>query len=225
MAEGNVMQNGFLSGETRLKKHETRALQTPGDVLEFWYGDGATNPDTLGARQKMWFQKSDDTDRLIARKGVDLLARLASGEAHKWAAIGPAERLASIIALDQFTRNIFRDSAAAFENDALALQLCKQGLDAGDDQAITPVKRAFFYLPLEHSESLEDQERCVGLFKTLVKDVDDAHRGLAESWLEYARKHREVIEKYERFPHRNAALDRISTRAENDYLAKPGAGF
>lgn len=225
MADGVAMSTMLIKGEARKKKHLSRPLQSPGDVLDFWFDDCATSMAALDDRKKMWFLKSDETDRLIAEKSIDVLARLASGEALKWAARGPAERLAAIVALDQFTRNIFRDTAAAFENDALALALCKQGLDAGEDRVLSPLKRWFFYMPLEHSEDLADQEQCVGLFKDLVKDADDAVRPLIEDALDYARKHREVIEKYGRFPHRNAALGRTSTRAEKDYLAKPGAGF
>ena len=225
MGESVVTHKALVSGEARLKKHLNRPLQTPGDVLEFWFDDCAASPEAMQTRHELWFKKSDATDRLIAQRGVDVLARLASGEARKWADKGPAERLAAIVALDQFTRNIFRTSGSAFENDALALELCKDGLDKGEDKVLSPVRRWFFYMPLEHSEDLADQERCVGLLKDLIKAVDDDHRPLYESALDYARKHREVVEKYGRFPHRNALLGRTSTAPEKDYLAKPGAGF
>lgn len=207
------------------RKRATRPLQTPGDVLTFWFDDVATDASKLAERNELWWEKSNTTDQLIAHRGTDLLARLASGEAVKWAETGPAERLAAIVALDQFTRNIFRNSAYAFENDAMALALCKSGLERGDDKSLSPLKRWFFYMPLEHSENLADQEHCVALLKNLLKETDDIYGPAIEGALEFARKHREVVEKYGRFPHRNAQLGRTSTKAEKDYLAKPGSGF
>lgn len=210
--------------QVRLKR-AMRPLQTPGDVLQFWFGDAPWDQAATASKYDMWFKKSDATDALIAHRSVDLLARLASGDANSWAARGPAERLAAIVALDQFPRNIFRDHPGSFENDALALQLCKDGLDKGDDKALAPIKRWFFYMPLEHSEDLEDQERCVALFKEMAGEVDDAQKAMFENALDYARKHRDVIETHGRFPHRNEILGRSSTEAEKDYLAQPGAGF
>ncbi len=207
------------------RKHATRPLQTPGDVLQFWFGDAPWDAAALKPKQTMWFTKSDATDALIAERSVELLARLASGDARRWAKQGPAERLAAIIVLDQFPRNVFRNHPGSFENDALALALCKDGLDKGDDKVLSPIKRCFFYLPLEHSENLEDQQRCVGLFKELVAAADDTQTAYFENTLDYARKHRDVIEQFGRFPHRNAILGRTSTKTEQDYLAKPGSGF
>ena len=167
---------GYSASELarRLKpgKRADRPFQTPGDVFEFWFSDSATNPVTLARKHKIWFGGGAAIDRLIARRGLDLIAKLASGEAWLWANKGPAERLAAIIALDQFTRNVFRDTPAMFENDAQALELCKTGLALGEDKALSPLKRWFFYMPLEHSESLDDQERCVDLFEDLAEAAD-----------------------------------------------------
>ena len=226
MADDLKQLDCLVTGDARVKRHLARPLQTPGDVLDFWFGSQPMmNASMMRNRMELWWKKSDDTDRLIARKGVDLLARLAAGEAESWANRGSAERLAAIISLDQFSRNIFRNSAAAFENDALALKLCKDGLGNNEHIGLTPLKRWFFYMPLEHSENLQDQKLCVELLKDLVSDADDVSKTSIEGALDYARKHREVIEKFGRFPHRNEALDRISTKAEKDYLAKPGSGF
>ena len=212
-------------GEAAHKKRSTRPLQSPGDVLSFWFGDTGVNASSLDDKQAFWWKKSDETDTQIANRAVDLIAKLASGQALKWAKKGPAERLAAIVALDQFSRNIFRDTPAAFENDTLALSICKEGLSKGDDKVLSPVKRWFFYMPLEHSEDLSDQEQCVGLMKELVSIADDSFKPAMEGALAFARQHRDVITKFGRFPHRNTILGRSSTKAEKDYLAKPGTGF
>ena len=220
----NVQISTIIS-ELVQQKRNSRPLQTPGDVLTFWFGDTGFDVNALEGKQALWWKKSDETDTLIADRGVELVAKLASGLAYKWSEKGPAERLAAIIGLDQFTRNIFRDTPAAFENDALALSLCKDGLERGDDRVLSPVKRWFFYMPLEHSEDLADQERCVGLMKDLISETDDSFKPAIEGALDFARQHRDVINKFGRFPHRNAILGRNSSKAEKDYLAKPGAGF
>ena len=219
------MQTSTTSTELVQLKRSTRPMQTPGDVLNFWFGETGSDVNALEGKQALWWKKSDETDTLIANRGVELVAKLASGLALKWSARGPAERLAAIVGLDQFTRNIFRNTPAAFENDALALALCKEGLGKGEDKVLSPVKRWFFYMPLEHSEDIKDQERCVGLLKELVAETDDSFRPAIEGALDFARQHRDVITRFGRFPHRNFTLGRSSTKAEKDYLAKPGAGF
>ncbi len=198
---------------------------TPLDILDFWIGDARENPIAVDSQHKMWFGKSPQTDRLIARRFLDTLAELASGLAHDWAQRGPRARLAAIIALDQFSRNIFRDTAGAFENDPLALALAKRAIEAGEDVGLSEVERIFFYLPLEHSEALEDQETSVRLFERLVDDSRPGFLDLVSSTLEYAIAHRDVIARFGRFPHRNGILGRTNTPEEEDYLAQPGAGF
>ncbi len=217
--------NAAIGRDLIEKKRSTRPLQTPGDVLNFWFDDAASDPEKLEGRNQLWWSGDEEIDRLVATRGVTLLARLASGLAQDWAKRGAAERLAAIVAIDQFTRNIFRDTEFAFENDALALKLCKDGLLKEEDKVLAPVKRWFFYLPLMHSENLADQDRCVELFENLLEDTDDAYYSTIKNALEFAIKHRDVIQKYGRFPHRNAVLERKSTSAELDYLAQPGAGF
>ncbi len=206
-------------------KRATRPLQSPGDVLNFWFDDVAVSPEKLRDRNNFWWNGSEETDRLIASRGLKLLARLASGQAHIWTERGPAERLASIIALDQFTRSIFRDTPYAFENDALALELCKTGLSLDEDKVLSPIKRYFFYMPLMHSENIDDQNTCVTLFENLLEDADDASSDTIQNALNFAIKHRDVIAQYGRFPHRNKALGRTSSQAETEYLSRPGAGF
>ncbi|MFC7291294.1 DUF924 family protein [Hirschia litorea] len=217
--------NAMIGRNMLEHKRATRPLQSPGDVLNFWFEDAATNPEKLSERNSFWWNGDEELDRLIASRSLKLLARLASGLGQSWAERGPAERLASIIALDQFTRSIFRDTPYAFENDPLALELCKEGLAQDEDKGLAPIKRYFFYMPLMHSENIDDQDKCVSLFASLIEDTDDAYIETIRNGHKFAVKHRDVIAQYGRFPHRNKVLERTSTHAETDYLSRPGAGF
>lgn len=199
--------------------------ETPGGVLHFWFGYAASRPALIAERQRLWFRKSFDTDRTIAHRFTDVLARLRSGEAWRWAARGPRERLAAVIVLDQFSRNIFRGAPAAFENDALALALAKTGIARGEDMDLAPIERWFLYMPLEHSESASDQRRSVEKFTALAVSAPPEQRPAFASALDFAKRHAVVIRRFGRFPHRNAILGRASTAAERAFLAKPGSRF
>lgn len=198
---------------------------TPETVLDFWLGDTPTNAESLKTRNKLWFQKSFETDREIAETFVPTLADLAAGEAKVWAKQGPKQRLAAIIVLDQFSRNIFRGHRFSFAHDKLAHLLTTAGLAFNDDKQLSEVERVFFYLPLEHSESMEDQRLSVRLYEELAEEARPAFRDFCKTTLDFARKHLDVIERFGRFPHRNSVLRRPSTREEQAYLSEPGAGF
>lgn len=217
--------NASLGRNMIEQKRATRPLQTPGDVLNFWFAEAASDPTKLEDRNELWWSGDEAVDRIIASRSVTLLARLASGLGQIWADKGPAERLAAIVALDQFTRNIFRDTEFAFENDPLALAMCKEGLEKDEDKVLSPLKRWFFYLPLMHSENIDDQNHSVSLYENLLEETDDAYFKSIQGALEFAIKHRDVIAQYGRFPHRNALIGRQSTQSELDYLALPGSGF
>ena len=195
------------------------------DVLSYWIGDTAETTDSLDRYHKLWFSKSDETDAHLRNTYLPLLDALVHGSlASAWSAQGARHRLAAIIVLDQFSRNIFRNDARAFAQDALARDLCLTGLMRGDDQHLTETERIFFYLPLEHSESRDDQEQSVELFTRLLHSGREPYRSMLEDTLEYAYAHKSVIERFGRFPHRNAALGRVSTRKEEEWLAS-GGGF
>ena len=131
------------------------------DVLEFWFGDGST---AIAEKKGLWFRASDELDAEIrARFGSAVEAALAGGFG-EWLATARG-RLALIILLDQFTRNIYRGSGVAFSGDLLAQRYCLDGLERGDDRSLSPYERVFFYLPLEHAEDLALQERSVALFE------------------------------------------------------------
>ena len=200
-------------------------LPTPGAVLDTWIGPAAHDALAAKARQKLWFRKSFATDRMLAVQFIPLLAALANGLGYDWAARGPRGRLAAIIALDQFSRNIFRGHALSFAHDRLALALCKEGMIIEDDRDLTEMEKVFFYLPLEHSERLVDQDLAVAQYEKLAETGRAAFKAQLAGTLEFAEKHRDVIREFGRFPHRNAILKRPSTAQEQAYLAKPEAGF
>lgn len=200
-------------------------LPTPQDVINYWIGEASASPDVAEEKHKLWFGKSEETDAEIRERFGDLLETLSDlPSAEDWASRGPRERLAAIIVLDQFSRNLYRDDAQAFEQDELALLLCKDGLVLKQDEALSEVERIFFYLPLEHSEAAEDQVHSVSVYTDLLVESREGFRSLIESTLQYAKAHKDVIDQFGRFPHRNQALGRESTDAEKEWLAE-GGGF
>jgi uncharacterized protein (DUF924 family) len=188
---------------------------TAQDVLDFWFG-AAGSPEH-GAARDLWFRKSDSTDAKIRRRfGADVEAALA-GALGNWAA-NPGSTLALILLLDQFTRNIFRDTPRAFAGDAQALALARRLVADGQDRRMTPVERWFVYLPFEHAESLAAQEKSMRLYTRLAEEG-------APDALQWARKHYDVVARFGRFPHRNAILGRTSTPDEIAFLQEPGSRF
>ncbi|MCW5597279.1 MAG: DUF924 domain-containing protein [Rhodocyclaceae bacterium] len=189
----------------------------PADVLEFWFG--APGSAEHGSLRKCWFEKDPAFDAEIRRRFLALVDEAAAGRLDDWAD-RPEGLLALIVLLDQFPRNLFRDAPRAFATDAQALALAQQALAQGVDALLMPVARAFIYLPFEHSEDLAMQDRAVALFSALAQ-----HGEAFASYLDYAERHRDVIRRFGRFPHRNAILGRASTPEEIAFLARPGAGF
>ena len=199
-------------------------LETPDSLLEFWIGHAADDPEAVSRQNRLWFRKSFDTDREVAERFLPTLSALASGLAYDWAVASPRGRLAAIIALDQFPRNIFRDTPAAFELDPMAYDLAMHGLLLAEDLDLKPIERQFFYLPLEHSELERDQSLCVEAFKAAVKAAPEPFKPFMEDALRYAEAHQAVINQFGRFPHRNKILGRTNTAEEAAYLATHG-GF
>jgi len=153
-----------------------------------------------------------------------LLRAAASGELDDWAS-EPKSLLALILLTDQFPRNIYRESARAFAFDAKALAWCLEGMASGLHLALRPIQRVFFYLPLEHTESLAYQERSVRLFKKLLDSVSADQKPAFASFFDFAVHHRNIIARFGRFPHRNKILGRSSTPEELAFLAEPGSSF
>lgn len=194
-------------------------------MLDYWINAASEDHLFANRQHKLWFTKSAATDSFIRQHFADLHAALQTGLAERWSNAGARSRLAAIIGLDQFSRNMFRGTAAAFASDAIALRLARDGVTAGADQALTEIERSFFYLPFEHSEALADQDESVRLFERLAAQARPAFRPICASSARFAHSHRAVIEQFGRFPHRNAILKRENTPEEADYLSKPGAGF
>jgi uncharacterized protein (DUF924 family) len=182
------------------------------EVLDFWFGDA-------DAPREEWFRKDDAFDAQIAERFGRLVERALAGELAAWQA-EPDTALALILLLDQFTRNIFRGSPRAFEGDPVALATARALVATGQDRELPPLPRAFGYMPFEHAEDLAAQDESVRLFTPLA--------GLSPflaSMLDYAHRHRVIIARFGRFPHRNAVLGRTSTPEEAEFLEQPGSGF
>jgi uncharacterized protein (DUF924 family) len=193
-------------------------------VLDDWFG--RLGPDGLPAetKRRRWFQGGAALDaELRERFGAEVEAGLA-GRREAWAAT-PRGRLALVILLDQFPRNIFRGTPRAFAGDARALRHAQAAVAAGEDTRLAPVERQFLYLPFEHAEDAEQQARSVALFERLAGQVAPPVREGFDEALDYARRHRVVIERFGRFPARNAALGRDATPEERAFLAECPDGF
>ncbi len=188
---------------------------TPTDVLDFWFDS---------ASQAHWFERSDAFDATVRERFAETLAAARRGDLDHWAQV-PAGWLALLIVRDQFSRNLYRDDAGAWANDPDTQVIALDGIARGFDLQLPPLQRVFAYMPLEHAESLVLQRHCVGLFERLVASQSAAVRSRYEGFLDYARRHHDVIDQFGRFPHRNAVLGRADTPAEQAYLATPGTGF
>ena len=181
-------------------------------VLDFWFGDGA-------AVRPEWFRKDPAFDDAVRTRFGALIEQAFDGRLDAWDA-QPAAALARIVVLDQFPRNVFRDTPRAFAGDTRALAAAQALVARGDDRRLTPLQRWFAYLPFEHAEDRAAQAESMRLFGTLAAE----HPSMAEP-LEWARRHQVVIERFGRFPHRNAILGRISRPEEDAFLREPGSRF
>jgi len=178
-------------------------------VLRFWFGEGAD----YGKAHQRWFEKDAAFDSQVRGQFLALYETIVAGGLLDWLE-RPADCLARIVVLDQFPRNMFRGTPRAFAADALALDSARHAVRRGFDKDMLEVERQFVYLPFEHSESLADQERACELMKPLGEDLYD-----------WALRHKRIVERFGRFPHRNQILGRKSTPEEIEFLKTPGSGF
>jgi len=185
-------------------------------VLAFWFGEPGS-PEHLQPREA-WFRRDPAFDEEIRRRFLALHAAAALGERDRWRE-APESLLALVIVLDQFSRNLYRGDARAFSQDAQALAAAELALARGWDRVRAPVERQFLYLPFEHAEDAALQDRAVERFFALEAFAET--RGLT-AWAE---KHRVIVRRFGRFPHRNAALGRASTAAEEAFLREPNSRF
>jgi uncharacterized protein (DUF924 family) len=174
-------------------------------ILDFWFEE---------IDASLWWKRDDSFDGLLLKRFSEVHAMAVCCELFAWRKT-PAGRLAEIIVLDQFSRNMFRDSSMAFANDSMALTLAQEAIFVGAEDALSAVQRSFLYLPFMHSESLPIHLIAVKLFR----------KNGIQSNLDFEFKHKQIIERFGRYPHRNSVLGRESTDAEIEYLQKPDAGF
>ena len=193
-------------------------------VLDYWFGSDPD--DTVAAREKgdMWWRSSSAIDDDIRTGYAVLVESAGRSELDEWAST-PRGLLALILLMDQFPRNIYRNTPRAFALDPAGRAHCRDGIARGIDIRLRPIERVFHYLPLEHSESLQDQEDSIRLFSGLAREAASDRKELFANYLRYAERHREIIARFGRFPHRNRILGRISTAEEIAFLQTPGSSF
>ncbi len=198
--------------------------ETPGSIWRYWFGAGTDEVEIIRGKSELWWKKNPRTDAEIRRRFGPVLEAEARGELESWDR-DPRGRLARILLCDQFPRNMYRGSARAFTHDERARRLARAALDQKIDQALRPIERVFAYLPFEHSESVEDQATSVRLFSALHDLAPDDVQATYRNFLDYARRHKEIIDRFGRFPHRNGVLGRDSTPEEREFLKQPGSSF
>jgi uncharacterized protein (DUF924 family) len=188
-------------------------------ILRFWFDDPEDPAGEYGQQRARWFTKNLAFDDTLRRLFLADYERAVGGDLADWRH-QPRPCLALVLLLDQVPRNLFRGDPRSFVSDRAARDTAYHALAQGYDQQVLPVERLFFYLPLEHSETLADQDRCVELMRSLQA----THPEFA-STLDYALRHQEVIQRFGRFPHRNQVLGRETTPAEAEFLRQPGSSF
>lgn len=192
---------------------------TPADVLDFWLGDGMARGWPTQDMNKRWFQGGAALDEEIrTRFGADVV-QAVGGALQSWE--GPIHsRLALVILLDQFSRNVYRGTAQAFASDARARQLTLRTLAAHEDLQLPWVARVFLYMPLMHAEEAALQQECVACFSRLLAEAPESLKPRIQGNLDFAREHQAIITRFGRFPYRNAVLRRVSTPEEEAFLLK-----
>ena len=194
-------------------------------IREFWFGALPLTPAALSERMGFWFgEPGAPQDEAIRTRFGALVERAVAGELASWGG-GPRRRLSLILLLDQFPRNVFRGTPRAFAGDERALALTLSGMQCAADAALDPVERLFFYMPLQHAESLEAQDEALAAYRRLLAEVPAEFHETFSDTLRAAEQHRAIIERFGRFPHRNLVLGRGSTAAEEQWLRENGNHF
>jgi uncharacterized protein (DUF924 family) len=198
-------------------------------VREFWFGKPPLGREALTERMQLWFAGEDSPqltqacDAALRSEFAPRVEAALRGELASWAD-GPRRRLSLIILLDQFPRNIFRGRARAYAGDEQAVSLALSGMQSGADAALDPVERIFFYMPLQHCESIDVQEESVSAYRRLLREAPPALAEFFAETLKYAELHASIVRRFGRFPHRNRVLRRVSTAEEITYL-RAGENF
>jgi uncharacterized protein (DUF924 family) len=193
-------------------------------ILDFWFGKETTAKRVNHQKSALWWSKNEGIDREIKERFGRVTEDVLEGKKRDWLD-SPGGMLASIICVDQFSRNMYRGQAKCFSYDHCSIQIAKLMLAKGFDNDLTPIQRSFAFLPFEHSEKLEDQEKSLELYASLVDEVSAESREIFDRCYQYALEHHEIIERFGRFPHRNIILERQSTPEELEFLDLPGSSF
>lgn len=193
----------------------------PDDVVDFWIGPEGAAP---LAKAAQWYRKDPAFDAEIKTRFEPSLQAAVRGELEAWRTT-PRGLLAYVVLLDQLSRNMYRDTSRAFDQDAQACAATLGALASGVDRDLAPVERSFLYMPLMHAEDADLQHKCVAAFERLLPMATDPVRGYVEKALHFAKRHAEIVERFGRFPHRNAILGRTSTWEEIEFMREPGSSF
>ena len=193
-------------------------------VLAFWFREQTLSAPQIDHRMDVWFGEDPVLDHEIEREFKNDVEAASDGRLMHWAN-SPRGRLALILLLDQFRRNIYRGTAAAFSHDKVALKLCVEGAMDKKDSGLSPIEKVFFYMPLQHSESKKVQTKSVALYSRLAEAVTPTYRETFETIAQFAELHADIVKTFGRFPHRNALLGRENTPEEAEYLAGDTADF
>lgn len=193
-------------------------------ILSFWFKEQELTAPQIDRRMDKWFSEDPVFDHEIEKEFSDDISAASAGTLDHWAT-DPHGRLALIILIDQFRRNIYRNTAKAFSKDKLALKLCVEGAMEKKDRSLTPIQRVFFYMPLQHAESRKVQAKSVELYNRLAEAVSPTYRETFLTVVQFAELHKDIVEQYGRFPHRNQLLNRENTAEEAEYLAGDSPDF
>jgi len=193
-------------------------------VLGFWFKEQELSAPQIDGRMDIWFGEDPVFDKEIAREFADDVQLASEGKLDHWAH-KPMGRLALIILLDQFRRNIYRNKAEAFAMDKAALKLCVEGAMEKKDKGLTPIQRVFFYMPLQHSESRKVQEKSCQIYNKLAGAVSATYKETFETIAQFAELHADIVRRFGRFPHRNTILKRKNSPEEDEYLSGDAPTF
>lgn len=187
-------------------------------ILAFWFKEQQLTAPQIDGRMDVWFGEDPLFDEEVVRLFADDVEAASEGQLDHWAT-DPRGRLALIILLDQFRRNIYRNKAEAFALDKAALKLCVEGAMEKKDKSLTPIQRAFFYMPLQHAESRKVQKKSREIYDKLADAVSATYKETFETIAQFAGLHADIVEQFGRFPHRNTILNRANSPEEDEYLA------
>ncbi|MDH3350296.1 MAG: DUF924 domain-containing protein [Gammaproteobacteria bacterium] len=193
-------------------------------ILSFWFMEQKLSAPQIDQRMDIWFGADPVFDHECKKEFSDDVDKASDGRLNHWAH-KKRGRLALILLLDQFRRNIYRNTADAFAMDKVALKLCVEGAMQKNDQGLTPIERAFFYMPLQHAESRKVQAKAVQIYNRLAEAVSPTLRETFETIAQFAELHHDIVQQFGRFPHRNKLLGRKNTPEEDEYLAGDSPDF